>query len=202
MNAKGRGEKGCVTLVRKDLVEQARGLYAGRDLELARAASVQEGSGYETRGGASDPCKTRIQETWEYAARIGARRIGLAYCVGLRREASMVADILAERGLEVVSVICKAGSVPKEEIGLDDAEKIRPGTRETMCNPILQARVLNDAGTDLNVVIGLCVGHDALFLRHAQAPCTVLAVKDRVTGHNPLAALYTSHSYHARLRRP
>ena len=68
---------------------------------------------------------------------------------------------------------------------------------DTMCNPILQALIVNDARTQLNVLLGLCVGHDSLFLRYAKAPATVLAVKDRVTGHNPLAAIYTSGSYYA-----
>jgi uncharacterized metal-binding protein len=65
-----------------------------------------------------------------------------------------------------------------------------------MCNPILQARLLNRAKTDLNVVIGLCVGHDSLFYRYSEAYVTTLVTKDRVTGHNPAAALYTSHSYY------
>lgn len=61
-----------------------------------------------------------------------------------------------------------------------------------MCNPILQARLLNQA----NVVIGLCMGHDSLFYRYSEAYVTTLVTKDRVTGHNPAAALYTSHSYY------
>jgi len=52
------------------------------------------------------------------------------------------------------------------------------------------------------VLLGLCVGHDSLFIRQATAPVTVLAVKDRVTGHNPLAALYTSETYYQRLMHP
>ena len=69
-----------------------------------------------------------------------------------------------------------------------------------MCNPILQAMVLNDGKTDLNVLLGLCVGHDSLFFKYAEAPCTVLAVKDRLLGHNPLAAIYTSDSYYRSLK--
>jgi uncharacterized metal-binding protein len=92
------------------------------------------------------------------------------------------------------------GSIPKDEIGLADGEKIRPGQFEALCNPIGQARLLNEAGTELNIVVGLCVGHDSLFFRHSEAPVTVLVAKDRVTGHNPVAALYTSHSYYRRLR--
>lgn len=52
-----------------------------------------------------------------------------------------------------------------------------------MCNPILQA--LEEAGTDFNVVIGLCVGHNSLFYKYSKAPVTTLIMKDRVSGHNP-----------------
>ena len=65
-----------------------------------------------------------------------------------------------------------------------------------MCNPILQARLLNEAKTDLNVVIGLCVGHDSLFYKYSEAYVTTLVTKDRVTGNNPAAVLYTSGSYY------
>jgi len=65
---------------------------------------------------------------------------------------------------------------------------------------VFQAFVLNDAETEFNIMLGLCVGHDSLFMRYSDAPCTVLAVKDRVTGHNPLAALYTLNSYYRALK--
>lgn len=39
-----------------------------------------------------------------------------------------------------------------------------------------------------------------LRFRHSEAPVTVLVAKDRVTGHNPAAVLYTSHSYYSRLK--
>jgi uncharacterized metal-binding protein len=70
-----------------------------------------------------------------------------------------------------------------------------------MCNPIFQAKLLNHSNTQFNIVLGLCVGHDALFFQHAQAPTTVLAVKDRVTGHNPLAAIYLVDSYYRKIRQ-
>jgi uncharacterized metal-binding protein len=69
-----------------------------------------------------------------------------------------------------------------------------------MCNPALQALILNDAETDFNILLGLCVGHDSIFLKEAEAPCTVLAVKDRVLGHNPLAAVYNIDSYYRSLK--
>ena len=70
-----------------------------------------------------------------------------------------------------------------------------------MCNPILQAKKLNEAKTDLNVVIGLCVGHDSLFYKYSDALCTALITKDRVLAHNPAAALYTSNTYYRRLMK-
>jgi uncharacterized metal-binding protein len=127
----------------------------------------------------------------------------VAFCIGLAQEARMLHDIFGRQGFEVVSVCCKVGRQSKQDaLGLKDHEKIMIGTDEPACNPILQAKVLNRAGTDLNVMLGLCVGHDSLFLKYAEAYTTVLAVKDRVTGHNPLAALYTSLSYYMYMNRP
>jgi len=96
--------------------------------------------------------------------------------------------------------VLQGGSIPKEVVGITDAEKVHPGQYEVLCNPIGQAMLLNAAGTDLNVLVGLCVGHDSLFIRHSEALVTVLIAKDRVTGHNPAAVLYTSHSYYRRVK--
>ncbi|HNV64302.1 MAG TPA: DUF1847 domain-containing protein, partial [Smithellaceae bacterium] len=89
-----------------------------------------------------------------------------------------------------------------EEIGVKEEEKIFIGQHETMCNPIAQALIVNRQKTQFNILLGLCVGHDSLFFKYAKAPTTVLAVKDRVTGHNPLAAVYTSGSYYAWINKP
>ena len=159
---------------------------------LAQAAARTEAAGY---------CKEpRVEEIMSLARRLGVRRLGVASCVGLIREARLLQEILEANDFEVFSVCCKVGSIPKEEIGLADEEKIRPGQFEALCNPIGQAQLLNEARTGLNIVVGLCVGHDSLFFRQSEAPVTVLVAKDRVTGHNPAAALYTSHSYYRRLR--
>lgn len=165
---------------------------------LARESSLQEAEGYGGRGPDVEcprPVMPRLLETVMLARRMGWSRIGLVYCVGLESEAGTVCSLLEEAGLDVRSVMCKAGRVPKEHLGLREEEKIRPGSPEPMCNPLMQAETLNGAGTELNVVMGLCVGHDSLFLGASDAPCTVLATKDRVFGHNPLAAVYTLDSY-------
>jgi uncharacterized metal-binding protein len=115
-------------------------------------------------------------------------------------EAEVLIPILENAGFEVVSVCCKTGGIAKEEIGVQDQEKIVPGRYESMCNPISQAAILNQEGTQFNIMMGLCVGHDALFLKHVEALTTVFVVKDRLLGHNPVAALYLSRSYYRRLR--
>ena len=84
---------------------------------------------------------------------------------------------------------------------MTDDEKVLPGQYESACNPIAQAKLLEEAGCELNIVIGLCVGHDSLFIKYAKAPITVLVAKDRIFGHNPAAALYLSGSYYRKLLR-
>ena len=201
----GKGPKGCPTLSKRKLVEEARKEYRKKDvLEFARQASIQEAECYAGRDQSPyilHPTKPRIQEICEFAHKMGYTRLGLVFCVGLLREGKLTAQVLESQGFEVVSVICKVGSTPKEEIDIKDDEKVCIGKYEAMCNPILQAKVVNDAETHFNIVLGLCVGHDSLFFKYAEAPTTVLAAKDRVMGHNPLGAIYTSGSYYSRLKR-
>jgi uncharacterized metal-binding protein len=204
MNAGGKAPPACPTLAREALRERAKARYREPEIgEFARAAAVQEAAGYVGRGGDAGPprpAKTRLEEIMEFSERMGYRRLGMAFCAGLKGEAEATEKIFSRRGFDVVSVVCKAGGVPKEEIGIGDADKIVPGGPESMCNPVLQAMVLNEEGTEFNILLGLCVGHDSLFFRHADAPCTVLAVKDRLLGHNPLAAVYNADSYYRYLK--
>ena len=142
----------------------------------------------------------RVQEVMEFAWRFNFHHLGIASCIGLIEEAKLLQKILEQNGFEVSSVCCKVGSISKIDIGLTVAETVCPdGAYDPMCNPIGQAELLNYVKTDLNILVGLCVGHDSLFIRNSKALVTVLVAKDRVTGHNPIAALYTSHSYYSRL---
>lgn len=179
----------CPMQTQKDVLAEARKQYDDSETRKVSQESARvEATGY---------CEwTRVQETMEFAKRMGFRKLGIAYCIGLRREARTLADIYKENGFEVISICCKSGSIPKEEIGLRDDEKIRPGTYESVCNPIGQAMVLNAEETDLNVIVGLCVGHDSLFIKHSKALVTCLVSKDRVLAHNPIGAIYTSQSYY------
>jgi uncharacterized metal-binding protein len=174
-------------------------------LEFARQASVQEGEGYtdkELGYARVRAVKPRILEIVEFAGKMKYEKIGLVFCMGLRSEAKVVEKILAVNGFTVVSGLCKMGRVPKEAIGVRDDQKIKIGCFESMCNPIAQAYLFNEEKTQFNVMMGLCVGHDSLFLKYAEAPCTVFAVKDRLLGNNPLAAIYTYDTYYRSLKVP
>ncbi|OGP75523.1 MAG: hypothetical protein A2V86_07500 [Deltaproteobacteria bacterium RBG_16_49_23] len=202
---KGRGPSWCPTKKGESALTEAMERYDDPEIkEFARTASVQEGSCYalrEARPFVMIPTKSRMEELIEFSQRMGYKKLGLAFCGGLTHEAAVLSEILEKHGFEVISVSCKVGGIPKERIGVKDEEKICIGEFESMCNPIAQAKILNQAGTDFNVMLGLCIGHDSLFLKFINGLTTVFAVKDRVTGHNPLAALYTSRSYYQRLMK-
>lgn len=170
--------------------------------KMAYVSAVQEFQNYEWLPGRKmRTCITRIEEIMDFAKKMGYRRLGLAYCAGFRYEAKLASQIFLAKGFELVSCCCKCSSTRKEEIGLTEDQKIRgPGTIEIMCSPITQAMILNDAQVDLAVMLGQCVGHDTLFMKYIEVPTTVLGVKDRVFGHNPIMALYASQTpYYSRL---
>ena len=194
----------CPSRLKRDIIEKSVCEYDRDDIrEFARLASVQEFECYEQTPGGFRANIPRIEETIQFAHKNGFKRLGLAFCVGLANEARLVTGILESKGFEVISVCCKAGAIPKERIGIKPEEKIPgPERYESMCSPITQAEILNSEEVDFAILMGLCVGHDTLFIRYCRAPMTVLAVKDRVTGHNPLAAVYLSQSYYVRLLLP
>lgn len=178
----------CVSQqVSPELAAEAEALYHAEEIngKIAYASASIESEFY---------CeKTRLEEVALFAERIGAKKLGIATCVGLVRESRIVARYLREKGFQVFGVGCKVGEVDKSHIGLP---QVNPCLGSNMCNPILQAKVLNREQTDLNVIIGLCVGHDSLFTKYAQAPCTTLVVKDRVLAHNPVGAIYQADGYY------
>lgn len=191
---KGNLEKlpaNCPMRLYEEIYEEAADIYRQSAGSLACNSARVEAGGYGVW--------PRVREIMEFSQLAGFKKLGLAFCVGLRKEAFEVNKILENNGFTVASVMCKTGSRPKEELGLRDDEKVRPGQFEAMCNPVVQALLLNKEQTDLNVLLGLCVGHDTLFIKHSEAPITVLAVKDRATGHNPLAAVYATHYFQSKV---
>lgn len=202
----GTASKGCPTLKHQKLLTEANEVYDQPDVRhFARQASIQEAQCYANRHlhpYVMQPSKTRIVEICEFAQKMTYHKLGLAFCAGLTKEAAVVSDLFINRGFEVVSVLCKAGRSPKTLLGLEKDQTIFNDENESMCNPIFQANLLNHEKTDFNILLGLCVGHDSLFFKYSEAPVTVLAVKDRVTGHNPLAAIYLVDSYFRKVKNP
>jgi uncharacterized metal-binding protein len=201
----GHGPEFCPTINFSDVVQESLGEYKRAEIaNFARYATIQEGECYANRGLKKPyvvyPTKTRVQETIEFSNKMGFHRLGVAFCGGLRNEAGILSEILKAQGFEVASVICMVGRTPKEFIGINEGQKVNIGEFESMCSPIAQAKILNRVKTDFNIVFGLCVGHDSLFMRYSDALCTTLVTKDRVTGHNPLAALNLHNSYYRRLK--
>ena len=116
---------------------------------------------------------SRIEETMNYACRRGCAKLGIAACHNLAPEARAAARIFRENGFEVFGAVCKVGSLTRPDL---DIEEGNPNS--ILCNPIYQAQLLNEQETDFNIIIGLCVGHDSLFMRYSDAPCTTLVTKD------------------------
>jgi len=184
--------KNCPMQIHSEIYDKASSVYQKSEGILACNSARVEAAGYGVW--------PRVREIMEFSRMSGFSKLGLAFCVGLRHEAFTVSKIFEDNGFVVESVMCKTGARPKEELGISEKEKVRPGQFEAMCNPVAQAMLLNKAQTDLNVLLGLCVGHDSLFIKYSTAPITFLAVKDRVTGHNPLAAIYASHYFQSKIK--
>lgn len=164
-------------------IEKIKELYKQKDNHIiAQASALVVSEGY---------CeKTRLEEIIDFSNKCGYKNLGLAFCIGLVKEAKLLSKVLTYNGFTVNSIICKNGHLSRELIDTNNINKV------AMCNPIGQAMFLNESKTDLNIVLGLCVGHDSLFIKYSEAPVTVFAVKDRVLCHNPLAVIYQAESYY------
>jgi uncharacterized metal-binding protein len=181
----------CPMIANSDIENEALNFYKTKEFtkKTTREAAIVEASGYLIW--------PRLKDTIEFAKRMDFGKIGLAFCVGLRNEASKIAEILNNYGFKVVSVCCKTGSIPKTDLGVPKEYTIFSKTGHPLgfvsCNPVAQAFLLNKAKTDLNLIIGLCVGHDITFTQLSEAPVSTLIAKDRSNPHSPAAVLYTPY---------
>jgi uncharacterized metal-binding protein len=130
--------------------------------------------------------RNRVEELIEFARLQGMQRIGIAYCVTLVKEAQELARRLRSAGIESELVCCRVGAIDYDRIGLP---KAHPERFAAICNPVAQARLLNQANVDLVAQVGLCIGHDLILQQECTAPVTTLVVKDRALDHHPVLAL-------------
>jgi uncharacterized metal-binding protein len=165
-----------------DLADEHRMLYEHADVSRIHKAA----SAIEARHYCREP---RLNEVILFARELGYRKIGLAFCIGLAEEAAVIEGILSKH-FDVISVCCKVSGIGKEAYNLEQLASDGP---EVMCNPAGQADLLNRAESELNIICGLCVGHDAIFSMASRAPVTTLIVKDRVLAHNPIGAVYCQY---------
>ena len=193
----GKCRDDCPTVRRAPLIAASlERALADERRKFVLEAALQEEAGYADSAPPRRPVATRLEETARFARRMGYTRLGLAFCMGLRKEAAIVNRYLEAWGFTVVSVACKVGRVPKGALAAPGAEPAPARPDESMCNPNMQAMLMNEQRVDFNILVGLCVGHDSLFFKTADAPCTVLIAKDRLLAHNPAGAIYQYDAYY------
>ncbi len=173
-----RKGRNCYPDINAEIIDRYK---EANNLKLSIAAAAIEANHYQQA--------TRLEEINLFAQEMGYKKLGIATCIGLIKEAQMIADYL-KKNFEVALMICKNGGLLKSSL---DLQQIDASKDEVMCNPIGQALFLNEAQTDMNIMCGLCVGHDILFTKYSAAPVTTIIVKDRVLAHNPAAVLYSSY---------
>lgn len=156
--------------------------YDEHDARILKAAAEVEAEGYLEL--------TRIEEFALFCRKLGAERVGLAFCIGSSEEAAVIAGFLERRGFAVSSTCCKLGALPKERL---EHPPVPGSSGDTSCNPRGQTARLESEGCAIIGSVGLCVGHDALLASGAAVPVVTLIAKDRVTGHNPAAVVYNQY---------
>ena len=124
---------------------------------------------------------SRLVEIRNYALKSGFKKIGIAHCMAVSKEAEAVKGFFA-KDFEVLAIDCKTGKLPKSDF-------LGDGFVGISCNPLGQAEYLAANGSEMNIVMGLCVGHDMIFGMNSTVPTTTLLVKDRAHKHNPLEGI-------------
>jgi uncharacterized metal-binding protein len=184
---------------KQDVIDIAMEKYEDpEERNIFKNATINEQRAYMKIRGRVIAVRPRLLEIIKFSRMMGWNKLGVAFCTGLGKEATRVVEIFESAGFEVYSVCCKCGNIDKTEWGIKGEDKImalrgKPESFEAGCNPITQAAILSSENVDLNIIVGLCIGHDIHFTKYSEAPVSTLIVKDRVTGHNPFASLYSAY---------
>jgi len=144
----------------------------------------------------------RLAELVYFCLEMNYHRIGLAFCVDLNEPTEILAAVL-RRFFDVFPVCCKIGGKHGTNPIADIGETVNTSEFEQIaCNPLGQAEILNRIETNLNIIVGLCVGVDCLFAKASHAPVTTLFVKDKSLANNPIGALYSDYYLKEATRSP
>jgi uncharacterized metal-binding protein len=165
-------------------IQKAKAVYAEPEVvNIYTAACVV--------GKRNDGYRPRIEEALDFAREMKFSRVGFASCVAFGRELTVIRKLFEQAGIEVFAAGCQIGRVSATDRGLPQLEEYPDNSP---CNPVAQAEILNKEKTQLNFIVGLCMGHDVLFTCYSEAPVSTLIVKDRVLANNPAAAVYGWHA--------
>lgn len=169
----------CPTITRSDITDDERPYL---DEERNELMHVADGTPFNEEG----ELRSRVEELLDYSKKRGYKKLGVAFCVSMLKEAQALSRRIEAAGLECEIVCCRVGAIDYERIGL---AKKHPEKFAAICNPVAQARLLNEKAVDLTVQMGLCIGHDILLQEESEAPVTTIIVKDRRHDHHPIAEL-------------
>ncbi len=170
--------KNCPTNEEKGLIDVALNEYKTNDVInriMNFANSIPIGDDGEFR--------SRAEEIIELINRMGFKKVGIAFCYSMERKVKKFIKMFDGLDVELVPVCCKAGGLE-----IDRVVDIPKNNKRFIasCNPIAQAEIMNKADTEINVVVGLCVGHDIVFNKYVNGYVTTLIAKDRKFNHNPI----------------
>lgn len=174
-----RMPEGCPTRARPELTKDLSSYREPEHAELMRVADASPFTPEKQK-------RNRVEELIFFAHQRGLKRLGVAFCVSMTKEAQELARRLETEGLHAELACCRVGAVDMSELGLP---KAHPERFASICNPVAQAKLLDEAQVQLIVQMGLCLGHDLLLQETAKAPVTTLVVKDRALDHHPIEAL-------------
>lgn len=164
-------EKTTCSRTKEELIE----IYNGLEENTKKILDNSYSTVACTKAGAD-----RLEEIKIFSKKMGFKKLGVAFCKGLRNYGEAVDKNLSE-DFEVVSVCCNVCGITKEDINV---EPVKYASLEPACNPLGQATVLNDENVELTIKCGFCLGHDILFSRAIDSPNTALFIKDRKNKHN------------------
>jgi uncharacterized metal-binding protein len=126
---------------------------------------------------------SRLDEIIEFIKTIGYKKIGLAYCYGMEKEAIKIKAYFKSKKINLTTISCTIGGIAQDEVNTQSC------IHNVSCNPLGQAEQLNNENIDFVIIMGICLGHDILLQKNLKMDFTTFVVKDRLNNNNPLIGI-------------